>query len=58
LLQSVDEHYLQHGVLVSCQRIGFDVDSMDISLDVPAAGIVLEGWKVLPLTSPLVVRRM
>ena len=55
MLQSVDEHYYEHGVLVSRQRIGFDVA---ISLDVPAEGIVLEGWKVLLLTSPLVVRRM
>ena len=56
LLQSVDQHFHQWGVLKACERIGFDAES--ISLDVPSDGITVAEWKVVPLTSPSVVRRM
>jgi len=56
LLQSVDQHFRQWGVLKAYERIGFDVES--IHLDVPSDGITVEEWRVVPFTSQSEVRRI
>ena len=54
--QSVDQHFYQHGVLKTDQRVRFDEEY--IRLDVPSDEIAKEEWKVVPCTSPSVVSRM
>ena len=58
MLQSVDGHYYPHGALVSYQRVSFGTEFIHNIIDVPSDGITVAEWKVFPLASPSVVRRI